>query len=64
MIVNKNLFTSFDEIVKIEIKLGNDHLVHALGRGTITIANKKSEKKYIHNVYYVENLKHNLLGVG
>ena len=27
---NKNLFTSFDEIVKTKIKLGDDHLVHSL----------------------------------
>lgn len=64
MIGNRDLFTRFDEKMKTKIKLGDDHLVHALGRDTVTIVNKKNEKKDIHNVYYVENLKHNLLGVG
>lgn len=50
---NKNIFTSFDEIFKTKIKLGDDHLVHALGRRTMIVVNNKNKKKDIHNVYII-----------
>lgn len=61
---NKELFSSFSETSKTQIKLGDDHFVNALGRGTVTVLSKQNEKRDIHNVYYVQDLKHNLLSVG
>jgi len=48
-----------------QIKFDDDHLVNALGKGTITIVTKKDEKIDTHDFYYyVQSPKHNLLSVG
>ena len=64
MASNRYIFSSLDSIVNSKIKLGDDHIVDALGKGTIIIITKKNEIKDIPNVYFVQGLKHNLLSVG
>ena len=60
---NKERFTSLDNSIKFGIKLGDDHLVDTLGKGTISVIKKQNETKEILDVYYVQGLKHNLLSV-
>ena len=35
-----------------------------MGKGSIKFETKQGEKKHIPNVYYVPNLKHNLIRIG
>lgn len=46
-----------------EIKLGDNHLVKSLGKGTVSVIIKQNEKKDISNVYFLKDIKHNLLSV-
>lgn len=64
MTSNKKLFSSLDNSVKSEIKLGDYHYVNVVGKGTISILSKQKEKKNIPNVYLVPGLKHDLMRVG
>ena len=49
---NKSLFSSLDSFVVTNIKLGDDFLVLAKGKGTIPVFTKKNENKFIHEVLY------------
>ena len=46
------------------IKLGDDFLVPAKGKGIVPIFTKKNEKKFIHEVFYVPHLNFNLISIG
>ena len=61
---NLNLFSSLDNLVQIDVTLGNNVQVIVLGKGTVDILTKQGESKYIPDVYHVEGLKHNLLSIG
>lgn len=61
---NIEMFSNLDESVKYEVTLGADIKVSVMGKGTINILTKKGEKKYISYVYFVPDLKHNLMSVG
>jgi hypothetical protein len=61
---NKKLFSSIDSSIQSEITLGDDYHVKALGKGVVSVLTKKNEKKYILDVFYVPNLRHNLISIG
>ena len=61
---NKSLFSSLDSSVVTNIKLGDDSLVPAKGKGIIPILTKKNEKMSIHEVFYVPHLTINLISIG
>ena len=61
---NKSLFSSLDSSVVTNIKLGDDFLVLAKGKGTIPVLTKKNEKKFIHEVFYATHLNVNLISIG
>ena len=60
---NRDIFESLDTSAKSEVKLGNDNIVEVKGKGTINVITKLG-KKSISDVYFVPNLKHNLISVG
>lgn len=60
---NKNCFVNFDESVQREVKTGDNKRLIVKGCGDIPIRTKQGTN-YISNVYYVPDLKHNLLSVG
>lgn len=64
MTCNKDLVANVDQSVKTEVKLGTDKTVEVDGKGVVNILTKQEELKIISEVYYVPNLKHNLLSVG
>ena len=64
MIGNKSLFSYLDSSIITNIKLGDDFLVPAKVKGTITIITNKNEKKFIHEVFYVPHLSVNLISIG
>ena len=61
---SKEIFSVIDESVKSEVKLGNDHQISVMGKGSISIRSKKGEEKEIPDVYYVSGLQHNLISIG
>ena len=61
---NKSLFSSLDSFVVTNIKIGDDFLVPAKGKGTIPVLTKENEKKFIHEVFYVPHLNVNLINIG
>ena len=64
MTENKELFSNLDDSVKSKIKLGNDSILHVMGKGVINVLAKTGERMFIPNVYYVPTLTHNLMSVG
>ena len=63
MTSNKSLFSSLDSSVVMNIKLGDEFLVPAKGKGVVHIFTKKNEKKFIHEVFYVPHLNVNLISI-
>ena len=61
---HKNLFVELDESVRGKVNFGNDNQVEVLGKGTLAIVAKKGIIMYVHDIFYVPSLKHNLLSVG
>ena len=59
---NKDLFSSLDNSVTSQIKLGDDYQ-KVVGKGIIYVLTKQVEKKDVHDVYYVPSLRHNLMSV-
>ena len=49
---NKSLFSSLDSSVVMDIKLGDDFMVPAKGKGIIPVLTKKNEFFFIHEVFY------------
>ena len=61
---NKSLFSSLNSSVVMDIKLGDEFLVPAKGKGTIPVLTKQNEKNFIHEVFYVPHLNVNLISMG
>ena len=61
---NLNFFSSLDNLVQIDVTLGNNVQVTILGKGTFGILTKQGEWKFMPEVYHVKGLKHNLLSIG
>ena len=61
---NLNLFSSLDNSVQNDVRLGNNVQVTVLGKGNVDFLTKQEESKYILDVYHVKGLKHNLLSIG
>ena len=60
----RSLLSSLDSSVVTNIKLGDDFLVLAKGKGTIPVLTKQNEKMFIHEVFYVPHLTVNLISIG
>ena len=41
---SKEIFSVIDELVKLEVMLGNDHQISVMGKGSINIRTKKGEE--------------------
>ena len=54
---NKEIFSSIDESMKFEVRMGNNNKVRVMGKGYISICTKQGEIKQIQDVYYVPSLK-------
>jgi transposase InsO family protein len=61
---NKKFFSSIDCSATTEIKLGDHTPVPAEGKGLVPVLTKQNQRKVIEDVFYVPNLKVNLLSVG
>ncbi|MCH84804.1 hypothetical protein A2U01_0005641, partial [Trifolium medium] len=60
---NKNLFCDLNESFRQNVKLGNDSSMSVMGKGSVIVPmNKKMQN--INDVYYVPELKSNLISLG
>ena len=53
---NLSLFPSLDNLVQIDVTLGNNVQVTVLGKGTVGILTKQGEKNFMPDFYHVEGL--------
>ena len=60
---HNDLLSNLDTSLITTISLGDDHLNKASGKGVVPVLTKHGEVKNIPNVYYVPNIKHNLLSI-
>ncbi|KAI9201145.1 hypothetical protein LWI28_018928 [Acer negundo] len=60
----KDLFTELDEKVHGEISFGDLSKISVQGRGDVMIKQKNRGHAFIYNVYYVPNMKTNILSLG
>ena len=61
---HNDLLSNLDTSLITTISLGDDHAIKASGKGVVLVLTKQGEVKNILDVYYVPNIKHNLLSVG
>ncbi|GAB2283017.1 hypothetical protein Dimus_039573 [Dionaea muscipula] len=61
---HKELFTEMDETVDGHVSLGDSSQVKVKGRGKILIRLKDGRHQFISNVYYVPDMKTNILSLG
>jgi Reverse transcriptase (RNA-dependent DNA polymerase)/gag-polypeptide of LTR copia-type/Integrase core domain/GAG-pre-integrase domain len=60
---NHELFRDIDTSYKMKVRMGNDSLVQAIGKGSIAVQTKMG-LRFIRDVLLVPDLKQNLLSVG
>ncbi|PKU75264.1 Retrovirus-related Pol polyprotein from transposon TNT 1-94 [Dendrobium catenatum] len=60
---NSRLFVTLDNSIQSEVRTGDENKLFLKGKCDILVQTRKGEKK-ISDVFYVPNLKHNLLSVG
>ena len=61
---NMDMFANINESMQLKVKLRDDNKVIFMDKGNIKFETKQGEKKHIPNVYYVPNIKHNLIIIG
>ena len=61
---SRQLFTELDEKVQGDISFGDLSKVPVQGRGNIVIKRKNGDHAFISNVYYVPDMKTNILSLG
>lgn len=61
---NKSFFSTLDENVKGKVRFGDGSQVDIVGKGSITVVSKTRERKLLKDVYYIPNLKHNIISLG
>ncbi|XP_022852354.1 uncharacterized protein LOC111373988 [Olea europaea var. sylvestris] len=60
----KNMFVELDELVIESITFGDESKIPVKGKGKILIRLKNCTYQFISNVYYVPNIKNNILSLG
>lgn len=61
---NRGFFLSVDEGVTGRVRFGDDSCIDIKGKGSIRFVFKGGEKKVLHNVYYIPDLKSNIISLG
>ncbi|KAL0360218.1 UNVERIFIED_CONTAM: Copia protein [Sesamum radiatum] len=61
---DKSAFSNLDEAYHDKVKLGDESRISIMGKGEVTILNKDNTNETIFNVFFVPDLKTNLLSVG
>ncbi|XP_048602505.1 uncharacterized protein BNAC02G09400D isoform X1 [Brassica napus] len=61
---NKEFFSSLNLNTKGEVKFGDGSCVDIVGKGVVTFVCKTRGKKALKDIYYIPDLKHNILSLG
>jgi len=60
----KELFAYLDDSFRTQVKFGDGKFVPVTGKGEILIALKNGNQSYIYAIFYVPDMKSNLLSMG
>jgi len=60
----KELFADLDDSFRTKVKFGDGRFVPVTGKGRILITLKNDDHRYIYDVFYVPDMKSNLLSMG
>lgn len=61
---NRESFSTLDETVKGKVRFGDGSYVKIVGKGSITLVSKTGEKRILKDIYYIPELKHNIITLG
>ena len=61
---NRDWFCKLDEMVTGKVKFGDDSRIDIRGKGSILFLTKNGEPKTLANVYYIPDLKSNIISLG
>ncbi|XP_048604978.1 uncharacterized protein LOC125582357 [Brassica napus] len=61
---NNEFFSSLNLKTKGKVKFGDGSCVDIAGKGVVTFVCKTGEKKALKDIYYIPDLKHNILSLG
>ncbi|XP_033129820.1 uncharacterized protein LOC103872873 isoform X1 [Brassica rapa] len=61
---NRLFFQDLDESITGQVRFGDDSRINIVGRGSIRFTFRGGEKKILYNVYYIPNLKSNIVSLG
>ena len=64
MLGRKSMFVELNESVSGNVSFGDDAKIPVKGNGSILIRLKDRRHQFISNVYYVPNMKNNILSLG
>jgi len=59
----KELFADLDDSFRTKVKFDDDWFIPVTGKGRILIASKNGDHRYIYDVFYVPDMKSNLLSM-
>lgn len=60
----RELFVDLDESIRTEVRFADDRTIPVMGKGRILIKLKNGDHNYISDVFYVPNMKSNLISLG
>lgn len=61
---DKSIFSDLDESFRNTVKFGDNSTISVMGKGNVKIHTSESSNQIISNVFFVPDLKNNLLSVG
>ena len=61
---NKNYFKSIDETITGKVRFCDDSRINIEGKGSILFITQTGENKLLSNVYYIPNLRSNIISLG
>lgn len=61
---NKGYFKYLDETVSGKVRFGDDSRINIRGKGSILFISQDGEKKLLADVYYIPNLRSNIISLG
>ncbi|XP_010412760.1 PREDICTED: uncharacterized protein LOC104699114 [Camelina sativa] len=61
---NKEFFSSLDENIKGRVKFGDGSYVNIIGKCSIVFVTKSGERRALKEIYYIPDLKHNIISLG
>lgn len=61
---NLSYFSKLDQRVTEKVKFGDDSRIDIKGKGSILLSTKSGEHKVLSDVYYIPDLKSNIISLG